>query len=308
MLFYVNYGKVLKLSYYRFKSNMNLFNSGCLTRCCRTVFWNSGCCKDRRASCPLTNTDDHRLQSAHYQSRISKPLLKSLCLFGRERFVTSLNLWTQVRFSSGSDSNTRNCPQLHGDIPYPNFDRYRKECTKDVRKTEWGSGDHKIGAVYAIGYFGLLCTMYGTKATVLQYVFFMAPPADVLAMAVIEVDISKVPIGGCVSIKWRGKPLFVKNRTANEISAEENTPMKFLRDPATPEQRLQDKNWLIVVGICTHLGCVPLPNTGEYIGGFFCPCHGSSFDNLGRIRKGPAPTNLEVPPYKFLTPTTLLVG
>lgn len=278
---------------------MNVFNSGCLSRYCRVPFWSSQCCKDRVASFPVAHPDDNPLKCTHHPTRADKPLVKTQCR-SKHYILSNLNLWTQVRFKDN--------PQLHRDVPYPNFDHYRKDNTKDVRKTEWGQGDSKFGSVYIIGYFGLLCGVYMLKTNLIVLLSSMGAAADVLAMSVVEIDISKVPHGACMSFKWRGKPLFVKSRTPAEISAEAATPLSSLRDPETPEQRVKNPNWLVVIGICTHLGCVPMHNAGEFAGGFYCPCHGSQFDNIGRARKGPAPTNLVVPPYKFLSDTVLLVG
>ncbi|XP_068619175.1 cytochrome b-c1 complex subunit Rieske, mitochondrial-like [Battus philenor] len=210
--------------------------------------------------------------------------------------------WTQVRFCKFKTYN------LHRDVKFPNFDEDRKNRFKDVKKTQWHVGDKKIGVTYVLGFFGLVGGVYGVKADLLHYIYFMAAPADVIALASIELDISKVVPGQCLSVKWRGKPLFVKSRTPADIALEAQTPLSSLRDPETPEQRTIKPEWLVVIGICTHLGCVPVPNSGDWAGGFYCPCHGSHFDNVGRARKGPAPTNLVIPPYKFLTDTLLLVG
>ncbi|XP_014369939.2 ubiquinol-cytochrome c reductase iron-sulfur subunit [Papilio machaon] len=213
-----------------------------------------------------------------------------------------LTNWTQIRYHKIKPY------YLHRDVKFPNFDYDRKNQFKDVNKTKWHSGDHKIGITYVVGFFGLMCGAYGTKANILYYIYSMSAPADVIALAVIELDISKVTPGQCLSVKWRGKPLFVKYRTQSDIALEDQTPLSSLKDPETPEQRTIKPQWLVVIGICTHLGCVPVPNSGDWAGGFYCPCHGSHFDNVGRARKGPAPTNLVVPPYKFLTDTLLLVG
>ncbi|XP_046977602.1 cytochrome b-c1 complex subunit Rieske, mitochondrial-like [Vanessa cardui] len=216
-------------------------------------------------------------------------------------FPTSLMFRNQIRFQ-------KDCPKLHRDIQYPSFDAYRKEEFKDLSKTTWHSGDEKHGYTYVAGFFGLLCGMYGLKSELVHFLASMSAPADVLALATIELDIKNIAPGMCSSYKWRGKPLFVKHRTESEISAEANTPFSALKDPETPEQRTIKPEWLIVIGICTHLGCVPVPNSGDWAGGFYCPCHGSHYDNVGRARKGPAPLNLEVPPYKFLSETVVLVG
>eukprot|EP00884_Botryococcus_braunii_P007365 jgi/Botrbrau1/1662/Bobra.116_2s0006.1 len=145
------------------------------------------------------------------------------------------------------------------------------------------------------------------RLAVLKFILSMTASKDVLAMASLEVDLSKVDLGSTITVKWRGKPVFVRHRTAEEIKEAEAVSLKELRDPQTDEERVQQPEWLVVVGVCTHLGCVPLPNAGDY-GGWFCPCHGSHYDTSGRIRKGPAPLNLEVPEYKFLEEAKLLVG
>ena len=137
----------------------------------------------------------------------------------------------------------------------------------------------------------------------------MNPAGDTLALASIEFDLTKVAEGQQVVVKWRGKPLFVRHRTPAEIQKAISVNLSELRDPQTDEQRHKPgkAEWLILVGTCTHLGCVPTFGGGEY-GGWFCPCHGSVYDTSGRIRKGPAPRNLEVPDYSFLSDTKVKVG
>ena len=122
-----------------------------------------------------------------------------------------------------------------------------------------------------------------------------------------KVDISNLQEGDCMTVKWRGKPVFIRHRTADEIASSEAVSLDELRDPETDAARVESAEWLVVMGICTHLGCVPIANAGDY-GGWFCPCHGSHYDVSGRIRKGPAPLNLEIPPYKFTGDANLLVG
>eukprot|EP00850_Spirogloea_muscicola_P019450 SM000190S04886 [mRNA] locus=s190:234061:239047:- [translate_table: standard] len=121
------------------------------------------------------------------------------------------------------------------------------------------------------------------------------------------VDLSNIDPGNVVTVKWRGKPVFIKHRTEKEIEMAKAVPLHELRDPQPDDARVQKPEWLVVVGVCTHLGCVPLPNAGDYHG-WFCPCHGSHYDVSGRVRKGPAPYNLEVPTYKFMEDDKLLVG
>ena len=135
----------------------------------------------------------------------------------------------------------------------------------------------------------------------------MNPDASTLAMASIEVDISAIQEGQIVTVKWRGKPVFIRHRTAKEIEEAVNTPVADLRDPQTDAQRVQKAPWLVVIGICTHLGCIPLGHEGKY-DGWLCQCHGSVYDTSGRIRQGPAPLNLEVPEYAFLSDVKLRIG
>jgi ubiquinol-cytochrome c reductase iron-sulfur subunit len=142
----------------------------------------------------------------------------------------------------------------------------------------------------------------------------MAPSADVLALSTTEVDVSKVQPGQGIKVSWRKQPVFLRNLTPKEIAEANAVQASELRDPQTLADRTKPgkQNWLITLGVCTHLGCVPLgigegENRGAF-GGYFCPCHGSAYDTAGRIRSGPAPTNLEVPEYKFTSPTTVQIG
>ena len=135
----------------------------------------------------------------------------------------------------------------------------------------------------------------------------MNPDASTLAAASTEVDLGNIAEGQIVTVKWRGKPVFVRHRTAKEIQDARDVQVSTLRDPATDASRVQKPEWLIVVGICTHLGCVPLGHQGPFEG-WFCPCHGSVYDTSGRIRQGPAPYNLAVPTYKFMSDTKVAIG
>lgn len=154
----------------------------------------------------------------------------------------------------------------------------------------------------------------GGVVAVLPLVNQMNPSADVLAMASTEVDLSGIQPGQAIKTVYRSQPLFVRHLTAKEIAEADAVNISTLRDPQTLDERTVDgkKEWLITMGVCTHLGCVPLgagegENRGEF-GGYFCPCHGSAYDTAARIRKGPAPKNLEVPPYKYTSDTAILVG
>lgn len=135
----------------------------------------------------------------------------------------------------------------------------------------------------------------------------MNPDASTLALSSTEVDISAIPEGQIVTIKWRGKPVFVRHRTKKEIEEATNVDVAKLPDPQADSARVKKPEWLVVVGVCTHLGCIPLGHQGQY-DGWFCPCHGSAYDTSGRIRQGPAPRNLEVPEYAFLTDTKIKIG
>jgi ubiquinol-cytochrome c reductase iron-sulfur subunit len=154
----------------------------------------------------------------------------------------------------------------------------------------------------------------GAVATLGPLIVQMSPSADVLALATTEIDISKVQAGQGIKTQWRKQPVFVRNLTPKEIAEADAVQLSDLRDPETLGQRTKPghKNWLITLGVCTHLGCVPLgigegENKGPY-GGYFCPCHGSMYDTAARIRQGPAPKNLMVPDYDFTSPTTVLIG
>ena len=154
----------------------------------------------------------------------------------------------------------------------------------------------------------------GAVGVVIPLINQMNPSADVLALASIEVDISKIAAGMGIKVSWRKQPVFIRNLTPKEIAEANAVPVSTLRDPQTLAERTKPghENWLITLAVCTHLGCVPLGITeaetrGPY-GGYFCPCHGSQYDTAARIRGGPAPKNLVVPEYAFKTDTTLQIG
>lgn len=149
----------------------------------------------------------------------------------------------------------------------------------------------------------------GAACAILPFIDSMNPSQDVQALASIEVDITNIKVGEEKKVMWRGKPIFIKRRTAEEIKAAQIVALSELKDPQNDADRVKPgkEEWLITVGICTHLGCVPIGGQGEFKG-WFCPCHGSQYDTSGRIRKGPAPKNLEVPPYEFVTNTLIKIG
>ena len=155
-------------------------------------------------------------------------------------------------------------------------------------------------ATYAVG-------AVGVGATVWPLIDQMNPDASVKALASTEVDISNVEKGQSITVLWRGKPVFIRRRTDEEITKARDVNLQDLKHPEKDEDRAKDPEWLVMLGVCTHLGCVPLGDKGEY-GGWFCPCHGSHYDTSGRIRKGPAPTNMEVPKYEFVNANTIKIG
>ncbi|EDO36583.1 predicted protein [Nematostella vectensis] len=200
---------------------------------------------------------------------------------------------TQARFS-------------HTDVNMPDFGDYRRPSTSEVGKTETTEIGRRAFTYLVVAGMGVTGVHAG-KNLLVNFLSTMSASADVLAMAKIEVDLNTIPEGKNMVFKWRGKPLFVRHRTADEISEEQNVDVASLRHPEADADRVKDDKWLVLIGVCTHLGCVPISNAGEY-GGYYCPCHGSHYDASGRIRKGPAPLNLEVPEHSFLDESTLVVG
>ena len=172
---------------------------------------------------------------------------------------------------------------------------YLKMSEKKVKRR-----DFIFTATYAVG-------AVGVAATVWPLVDQMNPDASVKALASTEVDVSSVEPGKTITVLWRGKPVFIKRRTQNEIDEARSVSMEDLPDPEKDEDRAKNPEWLVMLGVCTHLGCVPLNDKGDY-NGRFCPCHGSHYDTSGRIRKGPAPTNLSVPVAQFVDEDTIKLG
>jgi ubiquinol-cytochrome c reductase iron-sulfur subunit len=154
--------------------------------------------------------------------------------------------------------------------------------------------------------------VFGAAAVAWPIISSLNPSQDVLALSSIEVDLAQIEVGQAITVKWRGKPVFIRRRTPEEIKSAEDVDVTTLRDPQPDSVRVQKPEWLILVGVCTHLGCVPQGQKpseprGQF-GGWFCPCHGSEYDTSGRIRRGPAPLNLAVPTYVFETDTLVKIG
>ena len=172
---------------------------------------------------------------------------------------------------------------------------------------EEGRRDFLVLATGAVAVFGL-------GAAAWPFIDQMNPSADVLALGSVKVDLSKIETGQAITVKWRGKPLFIRRRTEEEIKIAEAAKLSELKDPEPDSKRVKEgkAEWLVMVGVCTHLGCIPKgQRSGDVKGdynGWYCPCHGSHYDTSGRIRRGPAPSNLPVPPYAFESDTLIKVG
>ncbi|XP_050396666.2 cytochrome b-c1 complex subunit Rieske, mitochondrial-like [Patella vulgata] len=211
-----------------------------------------------------------------------------------------------MRVTSGIAS-TAQIRLAHTDLRVPDFSDYRRDAVKDSNKSTSESASSRRAFTYMVIGAGSVATAYAAKNVVTMFVSSMSASADVLALAKIEIKLTDIPEGKNATFKWRGKPLFVRHRTAEEIAAEQAVDLSQLRDVQHDNDRVQKEEWLILLGVCTHLGCVPIANAGDY-GGYYCPCHGSHYDASGRIRKGPAPLNLEIPEYVFPDEDTVLVG
>jgi len=175
-----------------------------------------------------------------------------------------------------------------------------KVVDKEQKKETGERRDFLFTASYALG-------AVGVGVAVWPLIDQMNPDASVKALATTEVDISTIGLGKTITVLWRGKPVFIRRRTQEEISKAQNINLEELKDPQKDEDRVKKSEWLVMTGVCTHLGCVPLGDKGDF-GGWFCPCHGSHYDTSGRIRKGPAPTNLEIPKYEFVDNNTIKIG
>ncbi|KAL9655841.1 hypothetical protein ABK040_000903 [Willaertia magna] len=179
----------------------------------------------------------------------------------------------------------------HGD----NINEYLKEGDYDKRQF-----------VYFVANSARFIYSAGVRLAVLKFLYSWSAAADVLAVAKIEVDVSNVPKGKTITVTWRGKPVFIKHRTEEEIKNINSYPLSALKDPQSDAERTKNEDWSVLLAICTHLGCVPVTDAG-IMNAFFCPCHGSHYDASGRIVKGPAPLNLEVPKHSFATESLIVL-
>ncbi|KAF9974640.1 hypothetical protein BGZ73_001903 [Actinomortierella ambigua] len=226
--------------------------------------------------------DDGHGHGHHHESPATPSLsgLTSISRNNNRSFITvPTGLAQQQRFNHTSSRDT---------TVIPDFSKY---------KSNSGDSTNRAFSYFMVGTTGAI-TFVGAKTTVADFLSNMAASADVLALAKVEVDLNSIPEGRNVTIKWRGKPVFIRHRTADEIDEANSVNIAELRDPQQDAERVQKPEWLVMLGVCTHLGCVPIGEAGDY-GGWYCPCHGSHYDISGRIRKGPAPLNLEIPTYAF---------
>jgi len=194
--------------------------------------------------------------------------------------------------------------KLHNDLEVPSFDDYRRSSTKDPTKKSDDTARKTFTYSMTAG-VGIMGTYTAMKAV--SGIVGSLMPNKALAMGQIEVSVDGIPEGKNMVFNFQGKPLFVRRRSPAEIAAEAEVNVAELRDPQTDADRCTNPEFLIVIGVCTHLGCIPVSNQGDF-GGYYCPCHGSHYDASGRIRKGPAPLNLEVPKYKFVEEQLIKVG
>ncbi|KAI8817522.1 cytochrome b-c1 complex subunit Rieske [Fimicolochytrium jonesii] len=221
---------------------------------------------------------------------VARPVLATINgaqLSSKTHYTAGPNFLSQKRYYASPVKQV----QYSADVTVPPREQ---DAYKVKNYNEYSSRNYAYFMIGAYSFVGAVMA----KNIVTDYLVHMAASADVLALAKVELDMASIPEGKNVVIKWRGKPVFVRHRTAEEIAEANAVNVAELRDPETDAERTKNPEWLVMLGVCTHLGCVPIGEAGEY-GGWFCPCHGSHYDISGRIRKGPAPLNLEIPAYEL---------
>lgn len=194
---------------------------------------------------------------------------------------------------------------LNADMKVPDFNDVRHPLTLDPTSADTGAERRKVFR-YIIAGVGFSASAVLAKGMVRGAVGHFAPTKSVHHISSIEVDTNKIPEGKSLVVTWLGKPIFIRHRTEAEMKEQASVDTASFRDPIGDIDRFPDLTWQVLIGVCTHLGCIPIEGKGDY-GGYYCPCHGSHYDVAGRIRKGPAPRNLEVPPYK-VTGDVLVIG
>jgi len=216
-------------------------------------------------------------------------------------------LWAPRRSASGfAPLRYRTAEEILKD-PFssidPNFDSWQRNNNAGVGKAD------PTGRFLVYSLLGVQRVFFlsAARLAVMKALYHLLASSDVMAAAKLEMDLKQVYVGTTLAVKWRGKPVFVRNRTQAEIDAARADDDALMKDPQVDEARVNKPQWLVVLAICTHLGCVPLPNLGQWKG-FFCPCHGSHYDTSGRIRIGPAPLNLEVVEHVFPDANNIVIG
>jgi ubiquinol-cytochrome c reductase iron-sulfur subunit len=238
--------------------------------------------------------DIHKLAKKDHETVYVHP--SNYILNKNQKFGHDYKGFLSPAVSQGITSSSWQVRFVHTDMVTPNFDHYRHKDVMDP--TSQDKGEARKSAAYAVTGACLMGIGIAAKNVVHPTIRMWSPAKNVMAVAKSEINLASIPPGKNATVKWRGKPLFVRHRTAAEIAAAENVDISQLRDPEHDKDRVKDPEWLVVLGICTHLGCVPIANQGLF-NGYYCPCHGSHYDTSGRIRQGPAPLNLEVPNYEF---------
>ncbi|KAH8866862.1 Cytochrome b-c1 complex subunit Rieske, mitochondrial [Schistosoma japonicum] len=223
-------------------------------------------------------------------------LLQSLPSSPFATCVCSFSAPMQIRFAHTDVTNV------------PDFTNYRVDSTKDPHSRAADTDLQRKVFTYTMMFAATVIATTSAKYTIKTFIKPLGPSTRTMAEASTEVNLAAIPEGKNITVKWRNKPLFIRHRSAEEIARERAVPLTSLRDPQKDEDRVKEDKWLICVGVCTHLGCIPIAHSGDFPGGYYCPCHGSHYDASGRIRKGPAPLNLEVPQYKFVDENTVIVG
>uniref|UniRef100_A0A665V7Z3 Cytochrome b-c1 complex subunit Rieske, mitochondrial n=1 Tax=Echeneis naucrates TaxID=173247 RepID=A0A665V7Z3_ECHNA len=257
-------------------------------------------CETCKASSDWYDISNHDIVGFSYLlEQLINNINKNLFNQGCKRFFAILTLNSNVPHEG--------IRLAHTDVKIPDFSDYRRNEVIDPKKSSQESSDSRRAFSYLLTGASTVVGVYMAKTVVTQFVSSMSASADVLALSKIEIKLSDIPEGKNMTFKWRGKPLFVRHRTEKEIATEVAVNIAELRDPQHDKDRVINPRWVIVLGVCTHLGCVPIANAGDF-GGYYCPCHGSHYDASGRIRKGPAPLNLEVPYYEFPDDDTVIVG
>jgi len=243
-------------------------------------------CKSELVAPVATKKKENIHKNPYGITRISGATLRSLAPKVSQLLITSSTRGSQtVRYA-------------HSDIKFPDYTEYRRESVKSPTSRGHGSAADRNAFTYLMTGGLAVGSIYSAKTIVGKVVGQWSAPPSSYYLGILEIKLGDIPEGKDITMKFRGRPLFIRHRTAEQIDTESKVNVSELRDPQADTDRVKRPEWLILIGVCTHLGCTPIAKAGNY-GGYFCPCHGSHYDGSGRIRQGPAPLNLAVPPYMF---------